>query len=107
MLIMRSVIRTAPRMTLVQVAVAALTVALAQTTSIGKQPPRFEDYPVGEVFTGAPAPPRFVNGHERRYRTAITNGVTKGYGVLEDPKEGKAGAKFRRSLHSCSVGVRN
>jgi hypothetical protein len=63
-----------------------LTSALGQTTPPAKRTPRFEDYPVTEVFTGSPAPPRLLKPEERRYRTVINNGVKKGYGVLEEPE---------------------
>ena len=43
--------------------------------------PRFEDYPVTGTFKGTPATPQIVTPEERRYRTVIRQGVTKGWGV--------------------------
>jgi hypothetical protein len=43
--------------------------------------PGFRDYPVTEVFTGAPADPIFTSAEQRRYRTRIREGVAKGRGV--------------------------
>lgn len=68
--------------------IVALLSGLAQTNPPAKRIPGFQDYPVAEVFSGSPASPRVVRSYERRYRSAITNGVKKGYGVLEEP-EGK------------------
>jgi len=52
-----------------------------------RQPPRFEDYAVTQVFTGTPAAPVLVTADERMFRTRIREGVTKGEGVLRDGKE--------------------
>ena len=49
--------------------------------------PRFEDYPVTEIFKGTPAAPKIVRLNERRYRTRIREGVSKGWGVFRDGKE--------------------
>ena len=49
--------------------------------------PKFEDYPVAEVFTGKPAEPIIKTSLERMYRTRIREGVTKGWGVFRDGKE--------------------
>ena len=40
--------------------------------------PRFEDYPVTEVFSGMPAAPILTTPEQRRYRTRIRNGVSTG-----------------------------
>ena len=49
-----------------------------------KNTPRFEDYPVGETFTGTPATPILTTSEQRMYRTRIRNGVLKGEGVVAD-----------------------
>ena len=49
----------------------------AQTSRV----PRFEDYPADSVYTGKPAEPILVTPEERRFRTVIWRGVTKGWGV--------------------------
>jgi hypothetical protein len=49
--------------------------------------PRFEDYPTVEVFRGAPAEPILATSEERHYRTAIRQGVSRGWGV-EDGSTG-------------------
>ena len=51
--------------------------ALAQQTGT----PRFEDYPVTEMFTGKPAEPILSTPEQRHYRTRIRNGVSTGAGV--------------------------
>ncbi len=43
--------------------------AVPQTAA--KQVPRFRDYPVSEIFTGKPAPPRFVTPEQRQWRQQI------------------------------------
>jgi hypothetical protein len=45
--------------------------------------PRFEDYPVTKTFKGTPALPQIFTPEERRYRTVIRQGVTKGWGVKD------------------------
>jgi hypothetical protein len=47
----------------------------------GGRPPRFEDFPVKEIFTGVPAAPKITTPLQRRYRTRIREGVAKGVGV--------------------------
>jgi hypothetical protein len=49
--------------------------------------PRFEDHPVKQIYEGTPAAPKIVTPAEREYRTRITQGVEKGWGVLRDGKE--------------------
>jgi hypothetical protein len=46
--------------------------------------PRFEDYLVVRIFTGTPVAPVLTKPEERRYRTVIRNGVSKGWGVAEE-----------------------
>jgi hypothetical protein len=43
--------------------------------------PRFEDYPVGEMFTGTPAVPILSTPETRRYQTRIRNALTMGSDV--------------------------
>jgi len=40
--------------------------------------PRFEDFPVGEVFNGKSAPPKLVSPGDRAFRTRIREGAAKG-----------------------------
>jgi len=54
----------------------------AQTMS--SKLPKFEDYPVTKTFKGAPVPPHIVTPEERRYRTVIRQGVSKGWGVDDE-----------------------
>jgi hypothetical protein len=49
--------------------------------------PRFEDYPVTEVFKGTPAAPQIVTPEARSYRARIREGVAKGVGVLRDGRD--------------------
>jgi hypothetical protein len=49
--------------------------------------PRFEDYPVTDIFHGTPAAPHLTTPTEQMYRTVIREGVAKGIGVLRDGKE--------------------
>jgi hypothetical protein len=43
--------------------------------------PRFEDYPVNEIFREALAEPILKSPEERRFRTVIRQGVSKGWGA--------------------------
>lgn len=62
--------------------VCALAIsAWAQTQN--SNPPRFEDYPVQKLFDGIPAQPILTTPEERRFRTVIRNGVSKGWGVVD------------------------
>ena len=67
--------------------------ALGRTGAV----PRFEDYPVSEVFVGTPAVPKFVTPLEQSYADQIRDGVEQGYGVFRDGKEDK-GANFAGHL---------
>jgi hypothetical protein len=49
--------------------------------------PRFEDYLVTDIFRGTPVAPQSATPAQRRYRTVIREGVTKGSGVFRDGKE--------------------
>jgi hypothetical protein len=59
--------------------------------------PRFEDYPVTEVFTVTPAAPILSTPETKRYRTRIRNGVSTGsdvwFGSLKNPSKA-AGPNF-------------
>ena len=59
------------------VAIAFGLATFAQTSRV----PRFEDYPIDSVYSGKPAEPILVTPEERRFRTVIRRGVTKGWGV--------------------------
>jgi hypothetical protein len=62
----------------------AICVASAQAP---QQVPRFEDYPVTNIFSGTPAPPILDTSEKRLYRTRIRDGVAKGLGVTRDGVE--------------------
>jgi hypothetical protein len=62
--------------------------------SVGAQPhstplPRFEDYPVKELFKESPHPPIIVTPEQHLYRTRIRQGVEKGWGVWTNGEWGK------------------
>jgi hypothetical protein len=57
------------------------------------QAPRFEEYPVTDIFHGIPAAPKLTTPMERLYRTRIREGVTKGIGVMKEGIE-QAGPNF-------------
>jgi len=56
--------------------------------------PRFEDYPVDNIFQGTPVAPKIVTPLERLYRTRIREGVQKGWGVDREGKEDVPGPNF-------------
>lgn len=76
-------------------AVHALLVSLTTASVLAQKngTPRFEDYPVFDVFSGTPAAPILSTPEEKRYRTMIREGVSKGWGVFRDGKE-QAGPNF-------------
>lgn len=43
--------------------------------------PKFQDYPVTEVFNGTPHPPLLLTPEQRLFRTRIRDGAEKGWGV--------------------------
>ncbi len=45
------------------------------------EPPRFEDYPVTEIYRGKVAKPVILGAEQRRYATQIRDGVENGWGV--------------------------
>ncbi len=51
--------------------------------------PRFEDYPVGEIFNGTPGAPKLVTPLEKLFADQIRDGVEKGWGVFREGKEQK------------------
>lgn len=75
---------------LVTAAVSTLFVAAAQSTH-SSVAPRFEDYPVREIFRAAPAAPLLVTKEEQLYRTRIRNGVLKGEVAADWESEPKPG----------------
>lgn len=62
---------------------AAATLAPAQN-------PRFEDYPVSNVFKGRPTPPVLAMPEELKFAAVIRDGVNKGWGVFN----GTTGKEF-------------
>jgi hypothetical protein len=60
---------------------------MAEATATSAQLPRFEDYPVTDVFKGTPAAPIFATAEQGRFRGLISDGVTHGIGVLREGKE--------------------
>jgi hypothetical protein len=60
---------------------AALNPPPAWTQRDNASAPRFEDYPVTEIFTGTPAVPILSTPETKRYRTRIRNGVSTGSDV--------------------------
>lgn len=58
---------------------------LAAPVMPAEKTPRFEDYPVADVYRGPVASPLLVRPEERLYRTVIRDGVRKGYGVVDEP----------------------
>jgi hypothetical protein len=63
--------------------VAALLTVTTWAQTPGSRPPRFEDYPVKDIFAGTPAAPKIVTPIQRKYRTRIREGVEKGWGVFQ------------------------
>jgi hypothetical protein len=66
---------------LVPVALSAFSIWGQKATPV----PRFEDYPITEIFTGPGVAPILATPEQRQYRTRIRNGVATGsdvwYGV--------------------------
>jgi hypothetical protein len=70
----------------------AATLSLLQVgaaQSLLKPPPKFEDYPVKEVFNQTLQPPILVTPEQHRFRTRIREGVEKGWGVWINGEWGK------------------
>jgi hypothetical protein len=62
-----------------------LTLSAAGEQSI----PRFENFPIADIFHGTPAPPILATAEQRRYRTRIREGALGGRGVLTYGGSGK------------------
>lgn len=61
---------------------ASFALSVASVMSVAQPAvPRFEDYPVMDIFTGTPAPPILNTSEERRFRTVIRQGLARGSGV--------------------------
>lgn len=45
--------------------------------------PKFEDYPVKEIFKGIPAEPVLTTPEELKFQAVIVEGVSKGWGVFD------------------------
>ena len=65
------------------------TLQIARSQQPAKRLPRFEDYPVHEVFGGAPHPAIPATPEQRKFRTRIREGVEKGWGVWTDGQSGR------------------
>lgn len=61
---------------LLGILLACVLAVSAQTQS--SRFPRFDDFPVSEIFSGKPAPPKVVNPGDRLFRTRIREGASKG-----------------------------
>lgn len=55
-----------------------LTFAVALLTAQEKPLPKFEDFPIAEVFKGTPALPLFRTPHQRTFRTRIREAASNG-----------------------------
>jgi hypothetical protein len=76
-----------------------LGLTLVHGQSSAHRPPRFEDYPAPEIFTGKPAPPKIITPAQRRFRCMIRSGVQTGLNVFIDhipggPEQDKPGPNF-------------
>jgi hypothetical protein len=63
---------------------AAMALSFLQSADAQTHPntlPKFQDYPVKEVFEGTPHAPIFATPEQHHYRTRIRQGVEKGWGV--------------------------
>jgi len=72
---------------------ASFAVMSASAQSPAEQPPRFEDFPVKEIFRGKPVPPILETPEERKLEALISDGVSKGWGVFN----GETGKELRRA----------
>jgi hypothetical protein len=71
-----------------KILVLACALSICTWAQVRTSVPRFEDFPVGEIFRGKPAQPVLITSEERLYRTVIRRGVSKGWGT-EDGTTGK------------------
>ena len=69
------------------VTLSVLQSAAAQSHS--RPLPKFEDYPVKEIFNRTAHPPILVTHEQHRFRTRIREGVEKGWGVWINGEWGK------------------
>ena len=58
-----------------------LTAQASGPSNVSEDAPAFRDYLVGEVFKDVAAEPIFSSAQQRRFRTRIRDGVSKGSGV--------------------------
>ena len=65
------------------------TLHVARSQQPANRVPRFEDYPVTEVFTRSPHSPISFTPEQRMFRTVIRQGVEKGWGVWINGEWGK------------------
>lgn len=68
---------------------AVLAIQCAQAQGRAKALPKFEDYPVTEMFTGTPHAPILTTPKQKAFRTRIRDGVAKGWGVRIGGEWGK------------------
>src|SRR5262249_43970179 len=57
--------------------VLALVGSRANAQSSSMQLPKFEDYPINEIFRGTPRPPILTTPEQRRFRTRIRKASRK------------------------------
>lgn len=76
------------------IAVSALMTTLTSAAQTTSPVPRFEDYPVTEIFQGTPVGPILATADQRLFRTRIREGVTKGIGVERDGGLERPGPNF-------------
>ena len=82
----------AQMMLVLRLLLASFAILSASAQNPAEHLPRFEDYPVAEVFKGKPAPPVLNTPEERKLEAVIGDGVNKGWGVFD----GATGQEFRR-----------
>ena len=58
-------------------------------------PPKFEDFPVGAIFKGEPAPPRLAAAEARRFRTQLRRQASSGPDFA---------GHFKLALWGCAAG---
>jgi hypothetical protein len=82
----------APMMMVLRLLFLSVVAVSAWAQSPTERPPRFEDYPVKEVFNGKLASPILETPEERKIEGLISDGVHKGWGVFD----GATRKEFRR-----------
>lgn len=73
---------------IVKVLLWSCALAVSTWAQVAGGVPRFEDFLAAEVFSGEPAQPVLTTSEERRYRTVIRLGVSRGWSA-EDGTSGK------------------